>query len=97
MTQPLAILNDEEVHWLSDLGLPNQRRWLNHRTLGDEHRRTFPSAAKDSNTTLIIRSIRVPCERWVNDSYEEKKNTDLINRATVFRRRLVRVRGWCGL
>jgi hypothetical protein len=31
MTQPLAVLNDEEMHWLSDLGLPNQRRWLNHR------------------------------------------------------------------
>ena len=51
MPQPLAILNDEELHWLGDLGLPNQRRWLNHRTLGDEHRRTFPSAATDSNTT----------------------------------------------
>ncbi len=47
MTQPLAVLNDEEMHWLNDLGLPNQRRWLNHRTLGDEHRRTFPSAATD--------------------------------------------------
>jgi len=46
MSQPLAILNDEEMHWLNDLGLPNQRRWLNHRTLGDEHRRTFPSAAR---------------------------------------------------
>ena len=46
MTQPLAILNGEELHWLGDLGLPNQRRWLNHRTLGDEHRRTFPSAAR---------------------------------------------------
>ena len=31
MTQPLAVLNDEEMHWLNDLGLPNQRRWLNHR------------------------------------------------------------------
>src|ERR1051325_11372312 len=49
MTQPLAVLNDEEMHWLNDLGLPNQRRWLNHRTLGDEHRRTFPSAATDSS------------------------------------------------
>ena len=49
MTQPLAFLNDEEMHWLGDLGLPNQRRWLNHRTLGDEHRRTFPSAATDSS------------------------------------------------
>ena len=47
MTQPLAVLNDEEMHWLDDLGLPNQRRWLNHRTLGDEHRRTFPSAATE--------------------------------------------------
>jgi hypothetical protein len=47
MTQPLAVLNDEEMHWLNDLGLPNQRRWLNHRTLGDEHRRTFPSAATE--------------------------------------------------
>jgi len=49
MPQPLAVLNDEEMHWLNDLGLPNQRRWLNHRTLGDEHRRTFPSAATDTN------------------------------------------------
>ena len=49
MSQPLAVLNDEEMHWLNDLGLPNQRRWLNHRTLGDEHRRTFPSAATDSS------------------------------------------------
>ena len=49
MTQPLAFLNDEEMHWLNDLGLPNQRRWLNHRTLGDEHRRTFPSAATHTN------------------------------------------------
>src|ERR1044072_1816799 len=47
MPQPLAFLNDEEMHWLNDLGLPNQRRWLNHRTLGDDHRRTFPSAARD--------------------------------------------------
>lgn len=42
MTQPLAFLNDEEMHWLDDLGLPNQRRWLNHRNIGDEHRRTSP-------------------------------------------------------
>jgi len=47
MSQPLAFLNDEEMHWRNDLGLPNQRRWLNHRTLGDEHRRTFPSAATE--------------------------------------------------
>ena len=45
MPQPLAILNDEEMHWLNDLGLPNQRRWLNHRTLGDGPRRLVPSAA----------------------------------------------------
>ena len=51
LTQPLAVLNDEEMHWLNDLGLPNQRRWLNHRTLGDEHRRTFPSAATDISIT----------------------------------------------
>src|ERR1700745_1009171 len=31
MSPPLAFLNDEERHWLTDLGLPNQRRWLNHR------------------------------------------------------------------
>lgn len=51
MTQPLAILNYEECYWLDDLGLPNQRRWLNHRTLGDEHRRTFPSAATHTSIT----------------------------------------------
>jgi hypothetical protein len=50
MTQPPAFLNDEEMHWLNDLGLPNQRRWLNHRNIGDEHRRTFPSAATDIST-----------------------------------------------
>jgi hypothetical protein len=44
MSPPLAVLNVEEMHWQSDLGLPNQRRWLNHRNIGDEHRRTFPSA-----------------------------------------------------
>src|SRR6201989_3004577 len=51
MPQPLAVLNDEEMHWLNDLGLPNQRRWLNHRTLGDEHRRTFPSAGTEYSIT----------------------------------------------
>jgi hypothetical protein len=45
MSPPPAVLNVEEMHWQSDLGLPNQRRWLNHRNIGDEHRRTFPSAA----------------------------------------------------
>ena len=50
MSPPLAVLNVEELHWQSDLGLPNQRRWLNHRNTGDEHRRTFPSAAVDSIT-----------------------------------------------
>ena len=45
MTPPLAFLNVEEMRWRCDLGLPNQRRWLNHRYIGDEHRRTFPSAA----------------------------------------------------
>jgi len=59
MPQPLAILNDEELHWLGDLGLPNQRRWLNHRTLGDEHRRTFPSAARDSITRSFGREVGV--------------------------------------
>ena len=44
MSPPLAVLNVEELHWQGDLGLPNQRRWLNHRNIGDEHRRTFPSA-----------------------------------------------------
>ena len=54
MTQPLAILNAEELHWLGDLGLPNQRRWLNHRNVGDEHRRKFPSAATDINTDAQV-------------------------------------------
>jgi len=53
MTPPLAFLNVEEMHWRCDLGLPNQRRWLNHRYIGDEHRRTFPSAA------LIVTQLRV--------------------------------------
>ena len=52
MPPPLAFLNDEEVHWQSDLGLPNQRRWLNHRNVGDDHRRKFPSAATDINTDV---------------------------------------------
>jgi len=54
MSQPPAVLNVEEMHWLNDLGLPNQRRWLNHRTLGDEHRRTFPSAATDSSILCVF-------------------------------------------
>jgi hypothetical protein len=49
MSPPLAVLNVEELHWRNDLGLPNQRRWLNHRNIGDEHRRTLPSAATDSS------------------------------------------------
>ena len=49
MPPPLAILNVEEMHGQNDLGLPNQRRWLNHRNIGDEHRRTIPSAVVDSN------------------------------------------------
>jgi len=50
MPPPLAFLSYEELHWQSDLGLPNQRRWLNHRNVGDEHRRMFPSAGTDINT-----------------------------------------------
>jgi len=46
------------MHWLNDLGLPNQRRWLNHRTLGDEHRRTFPSAATDSSINSCKKAQR---------------------------------------
>lgn len=42
MTQPLAILNDEELHWLGDLGLPNQRRWLNHRNSVTHTAERFP-------------------------------------------------------
>ena len=50
MSPPLAVLSVEELHWQNDLGLPNQRRWLNHRYIGDEHRRTFSSAGVDSTT-----------------------------------------------
>jgi hypothetical protein len=60
MPQPLAILNDEELHWLGDLGLPNQRRWLNHRTLGDEHRRTFPPPREIISQEVLV-------EKWVLD------------------------------
>jgi len=42
MTQPLAVLNDEEMHWLDDLGLPNQRRWLNHRNSVTNTAERFP-------------------------------------------------------
>jgi len=56
MSQPLAVLSVEELHWQNDLGLPNQRRWLNHRNIGDEHRRTFPSSDVDSNTREIALS-----------------------------------------
>jgi hypothetical protein len=51
------------MHWLNDLGLPNQRRWLNHRTLGDEHRRTFPSAATDIN--IITHKAAHGAQNWV--------------------------------
>ena len=63
MPQPLAFLNDEEMHGLNDLGLPNQRRWLNHRTLGDEHRRTFPSAATDSSIKGHEKAQRDPAAK----------------------------------
>ena len=59
MSPPLAVLNVEEMHWQGDLGLPNQRRWLNHRNIGDEHRRTFPSAGGDSNTPWGISDWRL--------------------------------------
>jgi hypothetical protein len=42
MSQPLAVLNDEEMHWLNDLGLPNQRRWLNHRNSVTNTAERFP-------------------------------------------------------
>jgi hypothetical protein len=42
MPQPLAVLNDEEMHWLNDLGLPNQRRWLNHRNSVTNTAERFP-------------------------------------------------------
>ena len=64
MTQPLAILNVEELHWLGDLGLPNQRRWLNHRTLGDEHRRTFPSAATDISISATKKGTKVTKHKY---------------------------------
>src|ERR1041384_456427 len=75
MSQPLAVLNDEEMHWLNDLGLPNQRRWLNHRTLGDEHRRTFPSAATD----ISISSHK--------EAHKHKKRLNILKRQVVGRRR----------
>ena len=59
MSSPLAALNGEELHWQNDLGLPNQRRWLNHRNIGDEHRRTFPSAATDSTTDYFRLLIQI--------------------------------------
>ena len=42
MPQPLAFLNDEEMHGLNDLGLPNQRRWLNHRNSVTNTAERFP-------------------------------------------------------
>ena len=62
MSPPLAALNVEELHWPNDLGLPNQRRWLNHRNIGDGHRRTFPSAA--GIVTQIISDLRFQNEDW---------------------------------
>jgi len=50
LPQPLAVLNDEELHWQSGVGLPIQRRWLNHRTIGDGPRRKLPSAMADTIT-----------------------------------------------
>jgi hypothetical protein len=51
MSPPLAFLNDEEMHWQSDLGLPNQRRWLNHRNSVTITAVFISSAATDSNTS----------------------------------------------
>ena len=39
---PLAFLNVEERHWRNDLGLPNQRRWLNHRNSVTNTTVSFP-------------------------------------------------------
>ena len=64
MSSPLAVLNVEELHWQNDLGLPNQRRWLNHRNIGDGHRRTFPSAA--GILTQIISDLRFQIEDCPN-------------------------------
>jgi hypothetical protein len=62
MSPPLAVLSVEELHWQSDLGLPNQRRWLNHRNIGDEHRRTFPSAG--GIVTQMISDLRFQNSDW---------------------------------
>ena len=58
MTPPLAFLNVEEMHWRCDLGLPNQRRWLNHRYIGDEHRRTFSLRRAHSITNDSLEDLR---------------------------------------
>src|SRR6185369_5919723 len=110
MPQPLAVLNDEEMHWLNDLGLPNQRRWLNHRTLGDEHRRTFPSARTDSsisdcNTHSESFHAKIAkTQRRVNTSGAfaslrslrlcVKKTSLLLTLRTTSRRRPARFQGW---
>jgi len=65
MSPPLAVLSVEERHWQNDLGLPNQRRWLNHRYIGDEHRRTISSAGVDSNTREIALSQNAFFYLWV--------------------------------
>jgi len=39
------------------VGLPFQRRWLNHRNVGDGPGRLFPSAAMDSTTAVQSREV----------------------------------------
>src|SRR5215510_14952041 len=103
MSQPLAVLNDEELHWLNDLGLPNQRRWLNHRTLGDEHRRTFPSAATEYSINGHKKAQKAKRRFEIYWFYILcflclfVGKTFVANRGSVCRRRPARFRGWFGL
>src|SRR5262245_16958875 len=59
MTQPLAVLNDEEMHWLNDLGLPNQRRWLNHRNSVTNTAERFPPPRRIVTDPATKRHIRL--------------------------------------
>ena len=63
MSPPLAVLNVEERHWLTDLGLPNQRRWLNHRnSVTDTAERSLRRA--DITTQLgraVLRTFSLSC------------------------------------
>jgi hypothetical protein len=76
MTQPLAVLNDEEMHWLDDLGLPNQRRWLNHRNSVTNTAERFPPPPRIVAYLATLRHI-------ATKKYLAQKGTKVTKRVLI--------------